>query len=104
MNEIELGENCGTVKGSCEVLYMWDRISIQNRNIVESPVITTGMPVTRLLRDHVEWWVSEAQALDKRRMIPGCTMCSNSFWATCRHSGESHRARARTGGPEVVMW
>ena len=41
----------------------------------------------------------EDQALDKGRMIPSCSMCSNSCLATRRRSNVRHRGRAETSRP-----
>ena len=43
----------------------------------------------------------EDQALNEGRMIPSCSMCSNSCLATWRHSNVRRRGRAEAGGPVV---
>ena len=52
--QVQLGEYCAIMESCYEVLYVWDWVSVWNGHAVQSPVVTTGSPVSRcFLRDHV---------------------------------------------------
>ncbi len=52
-NEVYLGEDFGAVQGCREVVKVWNGVPVGSGVVVESAVVTTGSPVTRLLGHHM---------------------------------------------------
>ena len=84
-----------------EILYVGDGVAVRGSAAVQGPVVSTGAPVAWcFLGHHVKWgcpvagrWLNDANS----------SMCSNSWRATRRRSGDRRRGRADAGGPVVSM-
>ena len=55
-DQVNFRKDGSTVQGGCEILNVWDRVSVGDSSTVQCTIIPTGVPVTKgLLWDHVEW-------------------------------------------------
>ena len=86
VDQINFRKDGSTVQGGCEILNVWDWISVRDSSIVQCTIIPAGAPITKDLFGTM--CSGEDQLLDEGRTMPSCNMCSNScraifeaFWS-----------------------
>ena len=86
--------------GWCEVVYMRQRVSVQDRHRVRTSVIRTRSPLSELLFRYQMQCATQGLLEDRQ----SCTKCANSAFTVLSLSGGSRRGRLATGGSLIWMW